>query len=66
MDLTTCRNISARYDLPLSDVLYAPVGNVFVMRSGQKPVIVPRYDTLHSPEYRRYLRVLQKNEAQGR
>ena len=66
MDLTTCRNVSARYDLPLSDVLYAPVGNVFVMQSGQKPVIVPRYDTLHSPEYQRYLKAQEKSPSRKR
>ncbi len=61
MDLTTCRNVSIRFDLPLADVLYAPVGNVFVMRSGEKPVIVPRYDTLNSPEYQRYLQAQEQD-----
>lgn len=34
----------------------APIGKVFVMQSGTKPVQIPRYDTLNSEEYREYLK----------
>lgn len=57
MDLTTCRSISQRMDVPMTDIMYAPTGKVIVMRSGQKPVIVPRYDTMNSQEYQQFLKV---------
>lgn len=56
MDLTTCRSISQRMDVPMTDIMYAPTGKVIVMRSGQKPVIVPRYDTMNSKEYQQFLK----------
>ena len=52
MDLTTCRNISQRLDVPMADVMYAPPGQVIIMQSGKKPVVTQRYDTPQSPEYR--------------
>lgn len=55
MDLATCRSISQRLDVPVSDVMYAPPGKVIIMRSGEKPVIVPRYDIFNSKEYKEFL-----------
>jgi Type IV secretory pathway, VirD4 components len=52
MDLVTCENISRRLDIPMTDVMYAPVGQVIVMQSGKKPVTVNRYETLQSEEYK--------------
>ena len=54
MDLVTCRNISKRLDVPLTDILYAPMGQVIVMQAGKKPVRTRRYDTLSSREYIEY------------
>ena len=51
MDLKTCRNISARLNAPLEDVLYMPIGQEFIFRRGQKPVITQRYKTLEDPTY---------------
>lgn len=50
-DLRTCRNVSERMNIPLEDVLYAPIGKVFIMQAGRKPIIVPRYDILNDPRY---------------
>lgn len=44
MDLQTCEHISKRHNLPLEDVLYMPIGQEFVFRRGQKPIITKRYD----------------------
>ena len=41
------------------DVLYAPMGKVFIMQSGHKPLHIDRYDTLHAQEYQDYLRVIK-------
>lgn len=60
MDLTTCKNVSQRLDVPVTDVMYAPTGKVIVMQSGKKPVTVPRYDTLHSKEYEEFNSMTKK------
>lgn len=51
LDITTCRNISQRMDVPMSDIMYAPMGKVIIMQSGKKPITVPRYDIYRSQEY---------------
>ncbi len=55
-DDKSCEIVSKRMCLPYDEVLYAPIGKVFVMQSGTKPVQIPRYDTLNSEEYREYLK----------
>ena len=61
MDLTTCRNIGQRLDRPLTDVMYEATGKVIIMRSGKKPVTVPRYDVFNSAEYKDFLLVTGGN-----
>lgn len=56
-DDKSCEIVSKRMGLPYEDILYAPLGKVFIMQSGTKPVHIPRYDTLNSEEYREYLNV---------
>ena len=51
MDLKTCRNISQRLNRPLEDVLYMPIGQEFIFRRGQMPVICRRYRTAEDPVY---------------
>ena len=54
-DDKSCEIVSKRMGLPYDDILYAPMGKVFIMQSGSKPVHIPRYDTLNSAEYQEYL-----------
>lgn len=54
-DDRSCEIVSKRMGLPYEDILYAPLGKVFIMQSGRKPVHIPRYDTLNSQEYLEYL-----------
>ena len=61
MNLKTCRNISQRLDTPIADIMYAPMQKVIIMQSGRKPSTVRRYDTFHSPEYLRYMKISQKS-----
>lgn len=51
MDLQTCEHISKRLNLPLEDVLYMPIGQEFVFRRGQKPIVTKRYDILNNELY---------------
>ena len=52
MDMVTCRNISRRLDVPLADIMYAPMGQVIIMQAGQKPVRTKRYDIFNNKEYK--------------
>ena len=54
-DDKSCEIVSKRMCLPYDEVLYAPLGKVFIMQSGKKPVHIQRYDTLNSEEYLEYL-----------
>lgn len=56
-DDKSCEIVAKRMGLLYEDILYAPLGKVFIMQSGTKPVHIPRYDTLNSEEYREYLNV---------
>lgn len=56
-DDRSCEIVSRRMGLPYDEILYAPLGKVFIMQSGQKPVHIYRYDTLESEEYREYLEI---------
>ena len=56
-DDRSCEIVSRRMGVPYDEILYAPLGKVFIMQSGRKPVHVHRYDTLVSEEYREYLEV---------
>ncbi len=53
MDLQTARSISLRLNAPLDDVLYMPIGQEFIFRRGQRPLITQRYNVLQDPEYQR-------------
>ena len=60
-DDRSCEIVSKRMGLPYEEVLYAPMGKVFVMRSGCQPIHIPRYDTLHSKEYRDFLKIIESD-----
>ena len=42
-DLRTAETISKRMNVPLEDILYAPIGKVFICKRGSKPIITERY-----------------------
>lgn len=54
-DDKSCELVSKRMELPYDEILYAPMGKVFIMQSGKKPVYIPRYDIFNSVEYQEYL-----------
>jgi len=61
MDLQTCKSVSERMNMPLEDVMYAPVGDVFVMRTGSKPAIKQRYDIFNDPCYQEMVAGASRN-----
>ncbi len=48
-DLATCRNISERMELPLSEVMYMPLGQEYVFERGRKPLITERWHITEDP-----------------
>jgi type IV secretory pathway TraG/TraD family ATPase VirD4 len=52
MDLSTCKNVSQRLNAPLEDVLYMPIGQEFIFRRGQRPVVTERYHTPEDPVWK--------------
>ena len=65
-DDRSCEIVSKRMGIPYEEVLYAPIGKVFIMQSGQNPVHIPRYDTLGSAEYREYVKYGREGRNQAR
>ena len=51
MDLVTCRNIAERAGLPLSEVLYMPIGQALIFERGSRPVITERWHITEDPEF---------------
>jgi len=51
MDLKTGHSISERLNVPLEDVLYMPIGQEYIFRRGQRPIITTRYNILQNEEY---------------
>lgn len=51
MDLKTGRSISERLNTPLEEVLYMPIGQEYVFRRGQKPIITTRYNIIRNEQY---------------
>lgn len=37
------------------------VGNAVIFQAGQKPKIVPRYDTMHDPKYLAFMQANENN-----
>ncbi len=53
MDLKTGRDISERMNIPLDEVLYMPVGKMFIFRRGQRPITTMRYNIENNRLYQK-------------
>lgn len=60
-DLDTARNIAERVDRPLKEVLYMPIGRMWVFRRGQNPELCRNYELLSS---RRYQEAVKQKRVQ--
>lgn len=60
LDERSAELVSKKMNLDFEDVLYAPLGDCFIMQSGKKPVVCARYNTLKSKEYRKYLKIVNE------
>lgn len=61
-DVETCREMSARLDKPLYDVLYKAKNVIYIFRQGYKPITTTVYDLTSHPQYR-YLSEYRKHNA---
>ena len=61
MDLKTGRSISERLNAPLEDVLYMPIGQEYIFRRGQRPIVTTRYNITRNEQYRQ---ITQEYEEQ--
>lgn len=61
MDLKTARSISERLNAPLDEVLYMPIGQEYVFRRGQRPIITTRYNITNNKQYQRITQDYEKN-----
>lgn len=55
MSLKTCSNMSMRVNRPLEDIISMPVGEVYVVRAGEKPKRTFRYNTLVDEKYQKFI-----------
>ncbi len=64
-DDKSCEIVSKRMGMLYEDVLYASMGKVFIMQSGsgKKGVCIPRYDTLHSKEYKEFVKIAKSKKS---
>ena len=62
MDLSTCQNMAQRLDVPLADVLNAPLECAYVIRRGSRPVIGSRYKTYKDIAYERLIDLYKETE----
>lgn len=61
-NVETARSISVRLDVPLSEVLYMPVGQEIVFRRGQLPVITQRYNITDDLLYQKAQKLYDKRK----
>lgn len=64
MDLKTGRSVSQRSDRPLDEVLAMPIGQEFVFRRGQKPILTKRYNVNDHPIYQAITERYDKDVAE--
>ena len=51
MDLRSSRSASERMNVPLEEVLYMPVGQMYIFRRGQRPMVTQRYNIRNDKLY---------------
>lgn len=64
MDLRTGRSICERLNVPLEDVLYMPIGQEYIFRRGQKPIVTSRYNITKNDQYRQITEAYEKQMAE--
>lgn len=55
MNIETCKSMSQRMNLPYDEVQSMPVGQEFIIRRGQKPIITERYSVFDDPIYQKLI-----------
>ena len=66
MDLRSSRSASERMNVPLEDVLYMPVGQMYIFRRGQRPMVTQRYNIRNDKLYQFVTSKYGKRPAGGK
>ena len=66
MDASTAMAVAKKTDRPLEEILWMPVGTVWVMRRGQKPIRTQRYDIQSDERWQRLKESRGKEQGRGR
>lgn len=64
MDLKTGRSISERLNVPLEDVLYMPIGQEYIFRRGQRPIVTTRYNIMEDEQYQQITQEYEEKMAE--
>ena len=64
MDLKTGRSISERLNVPLEDVLYMPIGQEYIFRRGQRPIVTTRYNIMRDEQYQQITQEYEEKMAE--
>lgn len=65
-DDKSCEIVAKRMGIQYQEVLFAPLGNVYIMQSGRAPVCIERYDTPNSEEFKQYNNVNNRNRKHSK
>lgn len=60
MNMRTADSISRRINLPVEEVLYMPIGQEYIFRRGEAPIITQRYNILADERYRKVLKAYKR------
>lgn len=63
MDLKTGKSVSERLNACLEDVLSMPLGQEYIFRRGQKPIVTTRYDILQNEQYQQITKEYEEDIA---
>lgn len=65
MNQQTATYVAKMLDVPMSEVMFMPMGDVVVFQSGKQPIIAPRYETTKDPLYQKLMESGKKAKEEG-
>lgn len=65
MDIDTSRAVCERLNRPLEEVLYMPIGQMFIFRRGQYPITTQRYNILENDMYIKLTKAYEESQKKG-
>lgn len=63
MDMNTVQSIAQRMNIPYDEVQAMPLGEKYIIRRGQKPIIARRFSLFEDPLYQKILAEQKKKSS---